>query len=240
MSENKQALQVAALKNGTVIDHIPSEKLFTVVQLLGVEQMKCNITIGFNLDSKKLGKKGIIKIADKFFCDEEINRISVVAPYVKLNIIRDYEVVEKKEVRMPDELHGIVKWRPFLNDQTIRRNMFRIHSDHGIQCVPPGCHCLPWDCRDQIYINILKSCLPCQIITLFKLPHRMYTPEQLQFLIIDRLQSKTDPVNPTCPVCLQIFFCDRTRIRFHRNFRICLDLKHIPERIKNFFHLTSR
>ena len=109
MSENKQALQVAALKNGTVIDHIPSEKLFTVVQLLGVEQMKCNITIGFNLDSKKLGKKGIIKIADKFFCDEEINRISVVAPYVKLNIIRDYEVVEKKEVRMPDELYGIVK-----------------------------------------------------------------------------------------------------------------------------------
>ena len=88
MNENKQALQVAALKNGTVIDHIPSEKLFTVVQLLGVEQMKCNITIGFNLDSKKLGKKGIIKIADKFFCDEEINRISVVAPYVKLNIIR--------------------------------------------------------------------------------------------------------------------------------------------------------
>ena len=85
MNENKQALQVAALKNGTVIDHIPSEKLFTVVQLLGVEQMKCNITIGFNLDSKKLGKKGIIKIADKFFCDEEINRISVVAPYVKLN-----------------------------------------------------------------------------------------------------------------------------------------------------------
>ena len=84
MSENKQALQVAALKNGTVIDHIPSEKLFTVVQLLGVEQMTSNITIGFNLDSKKLGKKGIIKI-------------------------RDYEVVEKKEVRMPDELRGIVK-----------------------------------------------------------------------------------------------------------------------------------
>ena len=100
---------VAALKNGTVIDHIPSEKLFTVVQLLGVEQMTSNITIGFNLDSKKLGKKGIIKIADKFFCDEEINRISVVAPNVKLNIIRDYEVVEKKEVRMPDELRGIVK-----------------------------------------------------------------------------------------------------------------------------------
>ena len=65
MSENKQALQVAALKNGTVIDHIPSEKLFTVVQLLGVEQMTSNITIGFNLDSKKLGKKGITKVGIK-------------------------------------------------------------------------------------------------------------------------------------------------------------------------------
>lgn len=109
MNKNKQALQVAALRNGTVIDHIPAEKLFTVVSLLGLEHMENNITIGFNLESKKLGTKGIIKIADKFFCDEEINRISVVAPHVKLNIIRDYEVVEKKEVYMPDDLKGIVK-----------------------------------------------------------------------------------------------------------------------------------
>lgn len=102
-------LQVAALKNGTVIDHIPSEKLFDVVSLLGLQQMSNNITIGFNLNSKKLGSKGIIKIADKFFCDEEINRIAVVAPNVKLNIIRDYEVVEKRAIELPDELNGIVK-----------------------------------------------------------------------------------------------------------------------------------
>lgn len=108
-SEKKQELQVAALENGTVIDHIPSEKLFTVVSLLGLENMGNNITIGFNLKSKKLGKKGIIKIADKFFCDEEINRIAVVAPNVKLNIIRDYAVAEKREVKLPDELHGIVR-----------------------------------------------------------------------------------------------------------------------------------
>ena len=95
LSEKKQELQVAALENGTVIDHIPSERLFTVVSLLGLEHMSNNITIGFNLKSKKLGTKGIIKIADKFFCDEEINR--------------DYEVVEKREVRLPEELRGIVK-----------------------------------------------------------------------------------------------------------------------------------
>ena len=109
MSDNKQALQVAALKNGTVIDHIPSDKLFTVVALLGLQDSDSNITIGNNFESKKLGKKGIIKVADRFFTDEEISRLSVVAPNVKLNIIRDYEVVEKREVRLPEELRGIVK-----------------------------------------------------------------------------------------------------------------------------------
>lgn len=105
----KLELQVAALENGTVIDHIPSEKLFDVVSLLGLQEMDKEITIGFNLRSKKLGKKGIIKVADKFFSDEEINRIAVVAPNVKLNIIRGYEVAEKREICLPDELHGIVK-----------------------------------------------------------------------------------------------------------------------------------
>lgn len=57
MSDNKQALQVAALKNGTVIDHIPSDKLFTVVALLGLQDSDSNITIGNNFESKKLGKK---------------------------------------------------------------------------------------------------------------------------------------------------------------------------------------
>ena len=109
MSEKKQALQVAALKNGTVIDHIPSDKLFTVVSLLGLKNSKNNMTIGNNLESKKLGKKGIIKVADRFFTDEEISRLSVVAPNVKLNIIRDYEVVEKKQVIMPEEIKGLVK-----------------------------------------------------------------------------------------------------------------------------------
>lgn len=108
MNEKKE-LQVAALENGTVIDHIPSDKVFTVVALLGLENTDSNITIGNNFESKKLGKKGIIKVADRYFSDEEVSRLSVVAPNVKLNIIRYYEVVEKKQVLMPDELKGIVK-----------------------------------------------------------------------------------------------------------------------------------
>lgn len=108
MSDKKE-LQVAALENGTVLDHIPSDKLFTVVSLLDLQHMDTNITIGNNFESKKLGKKGIIKIADKFFTPGEINRLSVVAPNILMNIIRNYEVVEKKEIVMPSELKGIVR-----------------------------------------------------------------------------------------------------------------------------------
>ena len=105
----KKELQVAALENGTAVDHIPADQLFKVVSLLGVESLETPVTIGYNLDSKKMGKKGIIKISDKFFEQDEINRISLIAPTVNLNIIRDYEVVEKKCVSLPDEIRSIVK-----------------------------------------------------------------------------------------------------------------------------------
>ena len=100
---------VAAIENGTVIDHIPSEKTYQVAQLLNLDKLSSTVTIGYNYRSKKLGKKGIIKVEDKWFTDEEISRLSVVAPNIVLNIIRDYEVVEKKTVCTPDEIKGIVK-----------------------------------------------------------------------------------------------------------------------------------
>ena len=108
-AEKKKELQVAALENGTAIDHIPPSQLFKVASLLGLEKMNNTITIGNNFHSNKMGCKGMIKIADKFFEEDEINRIAMIAPNIILNIIRDYEVVEKKEVRMPDDLKGIIK-----------------------------------------------------------------------------------------------------------------------------------
>ena len=80
-----------------------------VVNLLQLEKMDTPVTIGYNLPSKKIGKKGIIKVANKYFTDEEINRLSVVAPNIGLSIIKDYEIVEKKTVETPDTLKGIVK-----------------------------------------------------------------------------------------------------------------------------------
>ena len=105
----KQVQEVAALENGTAIDHIPTEAVFKVVSLLKLNEMNNRITIGNNLRSRKMGRKGIIKISNMFFKEEEINRIALVAPNVNLNIIRNYEVVEKKHVVLPDEIEGIVK-----------------------------------------------------------------------------------------------------------------------------------
>ncbi|MDX9929234.1 MAG: aspartate carbamoyltransferase regulatory subunit [Bacteroidales bacterium] len=108
MKEPKQ-LSVSAIQNGTVIDHIPAKNLFKVIQILGLDHIDNQITFGTNLESKRLGKKAIIKIAGIFFEEEDINRIALVAPDAKLNIIRDYEVVDKHVVEVPDVIRGIAR-----------------------------------------------------------------------------------------------------------------------------------
>lgn len=105
----KKELQVSAIENGTVIDHIPAEYLFQVINILGLDTCENSVTFGNNLGSDKLGKKAIIKVADIFFEDEEINKISLIAPHAKLNIIKNYQVVEKKIVESPNKVVGIAK-----------------------------------------------------------------------------------------------------------------------------------
>ena len=101
-------MMVAAIENGTVLDHIPSDRLFDVVSMLHLDKMSNAITIGYNLKSAVMGRKSIIKIADKYFTDEELNQLSVVAPNITLCVIMDYEITEKRTVVMPEELVGIV------------------------------------------------------------------------------------------------------------------------------------
>ena len=105
----KKELQVSAVENGTVIDHIPAEKLFDVINVLGIQNLENTVTFGYNLISSKLGKKGIIKIWNKFLKDDEINKLALVAPTAKINIIKDFEVAEKKAVMVPEHVEGIVK-----------------------------------------------------------------------------------------------------------------------------------
>ncbi len=134
----RKELQVAALENGTAIDHIPTEQLFKVVSLLQLEKLNNTITIGNNLKSDKMGAKGIIKVSDKFFRDDELNRIAVVAPNVNLNIIRNYEVVEKKAVTLPDVITDIVKCsnpKCITNNETMHTKFYVIDKEKvELQC----------------------------------------------------------------------------------------------------------
>jgi aspartate carbamoyltransferase regulatory subunit len=109
MLQKDNKLEVSAIENGTVIDHIPANVLFKVISILNLDKIDKQITFGTNLTSKKLGKKAIIKLSDTFFIDKEINKIALVAPQAKPNIIRNFNVVEKKIVEVPEEILGIAK-----------------------------------------------------------------------------------------------------------------------------------
>jgi aspartate carbamoyltransferase regulatory subunit len=109
MVMDDKKLQVSAIKNGTVIDHIPASNLFKVINILNLNKVETQMTFGSNFESKKFGLKAIIKLSDVFFADKDINKIALVAPDAKLNIIKDYKVVEKKIVEVPDSIKGIAK-----------------------------------------------------------------------------------------------------------------------------------
>jgi aspartate carbamoyltransferase regulatory subunit len=131
--KDTRELKVSAIKDGTVIDHIPAKALFKVISILGLDKIDNHLTFGNNLDSEKLGKKAIIKISDKFFEDDEINKIALIAPEAKLNIIRDYQVVEKKVVKVPEKINGIAKCmnpKCVTNDQSVTTK-FTIEMEEG-------------------------------------------------------------------------------------------------------------
>lgn len=128
---SRKELVVSALENGTVLDHIPAENVYKALRILNLEGIGNQITIGINLNSKLQGKKGIIKIADRFFEDEELNKLALLAPEATVNVIRDFKVTDKKKVLMPEEVVGIARCRNpkcVTNHQPIRTR-FAVKAD---------------------------------------------------------------------------------------------------------------
>ncbi len=105
----RKELQVSALENGTVIDHITYGSVIHVIRILNLEHISDPIYIGANLESKKFGKKGLIKVSNKYFCPDEINKIALVSPSATLIEIKDYEITKKSKVEIPDTVNDIVK-----------------------------------------------------------------------------------------------------------------------------------
>lgn len=105
-----EKMEVRMIENGTVIDHIPPEALFKIIYIMKLDQdLEHRMTIGTNLESKRIGSKSIIKITDRYCEQGEINRIALVAPDAMVNTIRGYQVVEKRRVDVPDHIEGFVK-----------------------------------------------------------------------------------------------------------------------------------
>ena len=132
---SRKELSVSALENGTVLDHIPAENVYKALDLLDLKGIESQITIGINLASKLHGKKGIIKIADKFFEDEELNKLALIAPKATVNIIKGFKVVEKKTLVTPSEVIGIAKCKNpkcVTNHQPIKTKFATIQSDNEI------------------------------------------------------------------------------------------------------------
>ena len=109
MEEKVRELQITALKNGIVIDHIPSEKVFAIVELLNLKKYNEVVTVAINLKSTSLGKKGIIKIEDKILDESELNKIALLSDHVTINIIENYKVVKKIKLAIPNEIVGVMK-----------------------------------------------------------------------------------------------------------------------------------
>ena len=108
MSETE--LRVSKIKDGTVIDHITAGHALDVVKILGITGSEGGpITIAINVPSKRFRTKDILKIEGRELNPEEVDKIALLAPHASINIIRDYEVIEKKEVKLPKIVTGIIK-----------------------------------------------------------------------------------------------------------------------------------
>ena len=115
MEEKARELQITALKNGIVIDHIPSEKVFAIVELLKLRGYNEVVTVAINLKSTSLGKKGIIKIEDKVLDESELNKIALLSDHVTINL----ENVETKFIKQLNEENHEIKYKCFYCERTI-------------------------------------------------------------------------------------------------------------------------
>ena len=102
-------LKVTAIETGTVIDHVPAEETFNVAAILDFEDIDRIISIATNLPSKRQGKKGILKVGGKSLSKDETDKIAVIAPTATINIIKNYKVVNKYQVKIPKKLNNVVK-----------------------------------------------------------------------------------------------------------------------------------
>jgi aspartate carbamoyltransferase regulatory subunit len=101
-------LKVKPIKNGTVIDHIKANKALSVLKILGLPNEETAVTIAMNVQSSLMGSKDIVKIEGRELAPREVDKIALIAPKATINIIRDYEIMDKGKVELLNEINGIL------------------------------------------------------------------------------------------------------------------------------------
>lgn len=107
-SAGVRSLSVAAIENGTVIDHIAEGKAILLVRLLKLENHRKPVTLGLNLPSASRGKKDLIKVEGKELSGDEISQIAIFSPNTTLNIIQNYKVIKKVLVEATTDISHVI------------------------------------------------------------------------------------------------------------------------------------
>lgn len=128
-------LKVKPIRNGTVIDHIEGGQALNVLKILGISgTTDAMVSVVMNVAGRKIGTKDIVKVENRELKQEEVDKISLIAPKATINIIRNFEVVDKYNVDLPDEIVGVVRC---LNPNCISNTQEPIKSRMGVEVKNP-------------------------------------------------------------------------------------------------------
>ena len=103
-------LRVSKIRDGTVIDHVTAGQALNVLAILGIDGTGGEeVSVGINVPSDRMGRKDIVKVEGRELSQEEVDVLSLIAPDATINIVRDYEVIEKHRVERPDRVTGVLE-----------------------------------------------------------------------------------------------------------------------------------
>lgn len=108
MKKDIRAFKVFAIKGGTAIDHIKAGQALKIIEVLKLNSDENIVTVGMNFPSKALKRKDLIKVEGRELTPEEANRVAILAPQATINIIRDFEVVKKFKVQIPEQVEKLI------------------------------------------------------------------------------------------------------------------------------------
>jgi len=108
MSEHE--LRVSKIRDGTVIDHVTGGQALNVLAILGIDGSGGEeVSVGMNVPSERLGRKDVVKVEGRELSQDEVDVLSLIAPDATINIVREYDVVEKHRVERPERVSGVLE-----------------------------------------------------------------------------------------------------------------------------------